>query len=444
MKPKLITLVLASILAGGVSYAQNIPANVANDFQPSVMNQEGKQFPKVNSERRVLASLTAPGATDVRLDIGGVKYPMEKGADGVWYGISEPQDEGFHYYQLSIDGASVPDPGSLYFYGASRWGSGIEIPAADQDKYALKNVPHGQVRENYYFSSTSNSVRRVYIYTPPAYDADSTTRYPVLYLQHGMGENETGWSAQGHTGRIMDNLIAEGKAKPFIIVMENGSINMGGGRPGGMGNRPAGAPGGFGPGGGAPGGFGPGGPGGFGPGAGAPPAVAPAAAPGAGRPAGGPGGRPAGGFGGGGFGGGFNFAGQFERILFDDLMPYVDKTFRTIPDQAHRAMAGLSMGGMQTRSITIANPEKFSHIGIFSGGTLAPGDISELDNFKKNVKVVFMSYGSREGGQDRAKTAADEWNAIGVKGVSYVSPETAHEWHSWRRSLYQFAQLLFK
>ena len=141
-----------------------------------------------------------------------------KDEKGVWTGESAPQDEGFHYYQLQVDGASVPDPGSLYYYGASRWGSGIEVPAKDQDFYALKNVPHGVVREQPYFSKIQNGMRRCFVYTPPAYDKDCTTRYPVLYLQHGMGENETGWSAQGKAGVIMDNLIAEAKAKSFIIV----------------------------------------------------------------------------------------------------------------------------------------------------------------------------------------------------------------------------------
>lgn len=424
MNPKLSMLLLAIAVSGTTAFGQfgggrpapgpvEVETTTVNDFQPSATNQEGKAFPQVNSELRVQAQLRAPSANSVLLDIGGVKYPMTKDANGVWTGMSRPQDVGFHYYQLEVDGASVPDPGSLYFYGASRWGSGVEVPAPDQDIYALKNVPHGQVRECYYYSKTSDSVRRVYIYTPPAYDKDTSARFPVLYLQHGMGENETGWSAQGRTGWIMDNLISEGKAKQFIIVMENGSINMGGGRPGGM-ARPAGAPGGR-------------------------PAGAPAGAPG--RPAGD---RPAGGRPAGGFGGGMNFAGQFQSILFDDLIPFVDSNFRTIADAKNRAMAGLSMGGMQTRSITLANPDKFTYIGIFSGGAISGSDIAENDTFKKTAKVVFMSYGSKEGGMDRARSAAEELTQAGIKGVSYVSEGTAHEWQTWRRSLHQFAQLIFK
>src|ERR1039457_5597105 len=204
-----------ALLAGLPAMAQtNQPA--VEDFKPSSLNQPGKQYPQVNSERRVRARVVAPQAQSVMLDIGAVKYPLTKGEDGAWVGESRTQDEGFHYYQLVIDGAQVPDPGSLYFYGASRWGSGIEIPAKDQDFYALKNVPHGQLREFHYFAKGNNSIRRCYVYTPPDYDKDPNTRYPVLYLQHGAGEDETGWGNQGHANLIVDNLITDGKAKHFI------------------------------------------------------------------------------------------------------------------------------------------------------------------------------------------------------------------------------------
>src|ERR1035441_8420588 len=220
MKTKFSLLTLASMLAGQLCTAQtNEPAN---DWKPATSNQQGKQYPQVNSEGRVRARVVAAQAQSVMLDLGGVRYPLTKGEDGAWVGDSSPQDEGFHYYQIWVDSAQVPDPGSLYFYGASRWGSGIEIPAKDQDFYALKNVPHGQLREVHYFAKGNNSIRRCYVYTPPDYDKDPNTRYPVLYLQHGAGEDETGWGNQGHANLIMDNLLAEGKAKPLIIVMENG------------------------------------------------------------------------------------------------------------------------------------------------------------------------------------------------------------------------------
>ncbi len=376
------------------------------DFKPSVLNQPGKQYPEVNSERRVRSTLRAPQAQTVQLDIGGVRYPMTKGADGVWTGSSAPRDEGFHYYQFNVDGVNVPDPGTLMFYGASRWGSGVEVPANDRDFYALKDVPHGHLQQVLYPSKTAqNAVLRCFVYTPPGYEKDRSTRYPVLYLQHGGGEDETGWGAQGFAGLIMDNLIAAGKTKPFIIVMANSYV------PGAAGGRGPGAP------------------------PAVPPAAASAAQPGAAAPAGPGRGGPGGGR-------GFNFSG-FEHLLLDDLIPYIDANFRTIADQPHRAMAGLSMGGMQTRTITTAHLDKFSHIGIFSGGSIAATDTPDMAAFKKKVKAVFVSYGSRENGAT-GKTNVEALKQAGVNSVFYESPQTAHEWLSWRRSLYQFAPLLFQ
>lgn len=380
MKRRLALLTLASMLAWQFCTAQNDPP--ADDWKPATSNQPGKEYPQVNSEGRVRARVVAPQAQSVTLEfLGGAKYPLTKGDDGAWVGVTRPQDEGFHYYQLVIDGAQVPDPGSRYFYGGGRWGSGVEVPAKDQDFYTLQNVPHGQLREVFYFSKTSDATRRCFVYTPPDYDKDPSTRYPVLYLQHGMGEDETGWGNQGHANLILDNLIADGKVKPFIIVMENG---------GGI--------------------SGPGG------------------------------------------GGRFNFS-AFEHILIDNLIPFIDANYRTIADQPHRAMAGLSMGGMQTRVITLAHLDAFSHIGIFSGGSIAPTNITDMAAFKQKVKLVFVSYGSRElggnrggrgpfGGDPKANTEA--LKAAGINSYFYVSPDTAHEWQSWRRSLYQFAPLLFQ
>src|ERR1017187_9033796 len=178
MKTKFSLLTLASMLAGQLCTAQtNEPAN---DWKPATSNQQGKQYPQVNSEGRVRARVMAPQAQSVQLDLGAVKYPLTKGDDGAWIGDSKPQDEGFHYYQIIVDGAQVPDPNSLYYYGAGRWGSGIEVPAQDQDFYALKNVPHGQLREVFYFAKSTNSARHCDVYTPPDYDQDPARRYPVL------------------------------------------------------------------------------------------------------------------------------------------------------------------------------------------------------------------------------------------------------------------------
>ena len=389
----------------------SVVEGVVEDFKPASTNQDNKQYPMVNSQRMVRAQIKAPEATFVGLDIAGKIYIMTKDADGVWTGTSEPQDEGFHYYQLNIDGASVPDPGSKYYYGASRWGSGIDVPAADEEFYTVKNVPQGSVNEVYYWSNVQQKMRHGYIYLPNEYYTNPTKKYPVLYLQHGMGENETGWSAQGKTGIIMDNLIAEGKAVPFIIFMDNGLDTR---RPG----DPAPGQGGF-------GGFG-------GP-----------------RPQGGPGqGGPGQGGPRRGFGGFGNFFEAFQQILLEDIIPMVEKNYRVIADTEHRAMAGLSMGGMQTRGITLANPTTFAYVGMFSGGTFSVDDLKDAADFKKTTKVLFLSAGGRETrmaeGDGSVGKAAENLKALGFNAHSYVSPETAHEWQTWRRSLHEFAQLIFK
>ena len=390
-----------------------VPSVVAEveDFKPATTNQGGKQYPMVNSQRMVRAQISAPKATFVGLDIAGKIYEMTKDENGVWTGTSAPQDEGFHYYQLNIDGASVPDPGSKYYYGASRWGSGIDIPAADESFYTVKNVPQGSINEVYYWSTVQEKMRHGYIYLPNEYYTNPTKKFPVLYLQHGMGENETGWSAQGKTGIIMDNLIAEGKAVPFIIFMHNGLDTRRPGdpdpaemrRPGFGGPRPGG------PQGQRPDGLRPGGP------------------------------RP------GGFG---NFFEAFQQILLTDIIPMVEKNYRVIADTEHRAMAGLSMGGMQTRGITLANPTTFAYVGMFSGGTFSVDDLKDAADFKKTNKVLFMSAGGKETrmaeGDGSVGKAAENLKALGFNAHSYVSPETAHEWQTWRRSLHEFAQLIFK
>lgn len=382
MKRMIVSLVFLPLLVAQLVFAQNpISRNgaVEEDFKPSSLNQSGKQYPQVNSEGCIRARVVAPQAQSVQLDIGGVRYPMTKDEGGAWTGTSRPQDEGFHYYQIIIDGARVPDPGTLYFYGSSRWGSGVEVPATDQDFYALKNVPHGQIRQQLYFSKINDTARRCFVYTPPEYDKDTTKRYPVLYLQHGGGEDETGWPNQGKTNLIMDNLIAAGKAKPFIIVMDNGTWSMPSGQ----------------------------------------------------RPRRGSGGWPPAGW-----------ADGFKKTLLENIIPMIDANYRTLADQPHRAMAGLSMGGMQTKAITLAELDTFSHIGIFSGGNIGNNDITDMDKFKEKVKLVFVSYGSRENGS-AGKTNVAALQQASIKSVFYESPDTAHEWQSWRRSLYQFAPLLF-
>ncbi|MDX1962841.1 MAG: alpha/beta hydrolase-fold protein [Pirellulales bacterium] len=355
-----------------------LPAGIVDDFRPASTNQPGQEYPQVNSQGRVKFQIIAPDAKSV-----GVTFrdstEFVKGENGAWIGYTRPLDEGFHYYALKIDGAEVPDPHSMMFFGANRWGSGVEVPAQDRDFYAVKKVPHGQVREILFHSDSTDTHRRAFVYTPPGYDDEPNRRYPVLYLQHGYGENEYGWSQQGHAGLIMDNLIAEEKARPMIIVMTYGMTNDV--RVGGLRNFDI---------------------------------------------------RP------------------FEKVLCEELIPHIDTHFRTIADQPHRAMAGLSMGGMETKTITLKKPDLFSHIGLFSGGSIAPGDIDDLEKFKKENRLVFVSYGSHElgdgtprrGGDPKANI--DALQAAGVNAHYYISPQTGHEWQTWRRSLREFAPRLFK
>ncbi len=362
---KIFTLFVALVLCN-ITFAQQ--GKIVEDFKPTPVNQPGREYPQVNSEGRVRTQIMAPDAKYVKLDIGGVKYDLVKDTSGMWIGESAPQDPGFHYYQLNIDGASVPDPGSLFYFGACRWGSGIEIPSGDEDMFAVNNVPHGHVHQILFPSKTTNTSRVAFVYTPPQYQTEPNTRFPVLYLQHGYCENETSWPQQGHANLIMDNLIAQGKAKPFIIVMTYGMTNeikFGGLRE-------------------------------------------------------------------------FDIK-PFQTVLVDELIPYVDANFRTMANQSGRAMAGLSMGSMETKMITTNRPEVFSHIGLFSGALYKPDEIKDKDN----VKLVFQSCGSKER-PDGVKKSTDELKNAGINAVWYVSEGTAHEFHTWRRSLYQFAQLLFK
>ena len=381
-------------------------APVSEDFKPALSNQDNKQYPQVNSARQVRAQISAPDAKKVGLDIAGKIYTMTKDANGVWTGVSAPQDPGFHYYQLNIDGASVPDPGSTYYYGASRWGSGIEVPSDDQDFWQVKNVPQGSMGEVYYYSSYTEKMRRCFVYLPNEYFTNPTKKFPVLYLQHGMGENEYSWPYQGRVAAIMDNLIAAKKAVPFIIVMDNG-LNA---------RKPQ------------------------------PQGQAQGAPQGGQRPQGQGGQRPQGGFGGGfgGFGGfGGGFAEDFKQVLFNDIIPMVEKNYRVQADPAHRAYAGLSMGGMQAREVTLANPGKFAYVGSFSSGAWSVDQVKNSEGFAQKTKLLFMSGGGKEnmGCVEAAKNIKEQ---VGMNAVGYESPGTAHEFHTWRRSLYEFAQLLFK
>jgi len=390
----------------------------ADTCKPSSLNIPEAKYPCVYPDHRVLFRVQAPEAQKVSVRVGGQGFDMTKGPDNVWSATSTPLVVGFHYYTLHIDSAVVADPSTLTFFGSGWWNSGIEIPepAPDGDYYSVKDVPHGHVNQQRYYSKVTGQWRRNFVYTPPDYETNVKGRYPVLYLLHGWGEDETGWYRQGHVDAIMDNLIAAGKAKPMIIVMDN----LNAVKPGesatiyaarGMVPSPAPAP--------------------------APPADA--AAPGRG-PAAGPGrgglARP-----------------TFTEMMIADLIPAVERTYRVLPGRENRAMAGLSMGGAQTFTTALDNLDKFAYLGGFSGscggrgGTFDPkvtcgGAFADPAAFNKKVKVMFLGIGSVEG--PGTKTFSDALTQAGVHNVYFESPGTAHEWLTWRRCLNDFAPRLFR
>jgi len=382
------------------------------------------QYPRVDAQRRAIFKINAPEAQSIVVSLG--RTALTKGEDGFWTGTTPPLDPGFHYYTLKINGVDVADPASETFFGTNKVVSGIEIPEEGVDFYTIKNVPHGEVRSFWYFAASTGEHRQAFVYTPPGYDKDTKKKYPVLYLQHGMGEDRRAWPNQGRTNFIMDNLIAEGKAKPMIIVMEDGGIAAG--MPGGARGGRGGAPG-------QRGGQAPA----AGPGAATPPT--PAAAPQGPPPAQGRGGAP---------GGMPSFWGGFGSVMIKDLIPAVDANYRTQTSREQRAIAGLSLGGTQTYEISQANLDKFANIGIFSAPFGFPGVdtgysglLKKPDEFAKQVKVFFVSMGSKEGANS-GRGIHESLDKAGVKNVYYEAPGTAHEFQTWRKSLYEFTPLLFK
>ncbi len=347
-----------------------------DDWVPNPKNQPGQEYPQVNSEGFARFRVEAPDAKSVivSLGLGGRGGTvLRKDKDGVWVGTTEgPMDPGFHYYHLTIDGGVVNDPGTHNYFGSCRWESGIEIPAPDQDFYALRtDIPHGNITQVRFYSPSLGKMQVANVYLPNGYGKlvkGKQERYPVLYLQHGWGENETSWPVQGHTGEIMDNLIADGKIKPFIVVMAYGLTND------------------------------------------------------------------------------FKFgtigkftAEEFEKVLVDELVPFIDKNFLTKADKWNRAMAGLSMGGMETKLITLRRPEAFGYWGLLSGGMYMPEEIKD----PKCVKYIFEGCGSKEN-PDGINKSVEALKAAGFNAEGLVSEGTAHEFLTWRRCLYQMAQSLFK
>jgi enterochelin esterase family protein len=368
-------------------------AAAENDWKPSSANLPGQEYPRINAEGRAQFRIKAPDAKHVSVNMG---HPLTvaKSDDGVWTITTSPLGIGFHFYQVVLDGKSGPDPATPIFRGGGGDGfsSGVEVPTGE-NFHERKNVPHGDVREQRYFSKTTGEWRRIFVYTPPDYRQNASARFPVLYLLPGAGEDESAWPAQGRVSQILDNLIAEKTAKPMMVVMEAGSAHL----PGELDNRPR------------------------------PPA---------------------------------DWNRRFialEEVFVNDLIPFIDGTYHTLSDGKHRAIAGLSLGGGQAFAIGLRHPDRFEHVGGFSGVGGGPGRsfdpqtaydgvMVDADTFNRNMRLVFVSAGGDEPDWvlNGVKRFHEALLAMGVNHVFYASPDTGHEWHTWRRSLREFASLLFK
>jgi enterochelin esterase family protein len=385
-------------LFAGTGIAQD-----ATEFRPAETNVWGAEYPRIDAAGRVQVRIKAPEANKVKLNFwSGPKVDMQKQPDGFWTVTTTPLVPGLHYYVINIDGADASDPGSNAYFGGSRYTSAVEIPEPGSTYYSIRNVPQGQVREVWYDSKITGSWRHAMVYLPPDYESQPKKRYPVLYLQHGGGEDETGWIRQGRANFILDNLIAAGEAKPMIVVMAYGYA------------RRAGASG----------------PAVTGPATGTPQAA--------------------------------QARNEMAKVFEDDvtqaLIPFVDKTYRTLADRDHRAMAGLSMGGFQTFHITLNHLDLFSHIGGFSGvaGMLEDrkpdfktdfnGAFADPAAFAKKVHLLYLGVGTAEA--ERFTTRIRGFHAAldeaGIKHVYWESPGTDHEWQTWRRNLKDFAARLFR
>jgi enterochelin esterase-like enzyme len=366
--------------------------------RPASSNVPRAEYPRIHPDRRVTFRLKAAGAKAVQVQPGGGDnglgkgpYDMERADDGTWSVTTPPAVPGFHYYWLVVDGVAVNDPGSETFFGYGKPTSGVEVPEEGVDFYDAGDVPHGEVRALWYHSKVTGKPRRAFVYTPPGYDADAGRRYPVLYLQHGAGEDERGWTTQGRANFIVDNLIAAGKARPMIVVMDNGYAD----RPG------------------AP-----------------PPANSNA------RP-----GRPS-----------FDFS-AFQAVLVDELVPKIDATYRTVADREHRALAGLSMGSMQALQIGLSHTDRFAWLGAFSlppsdrldGETSYGGAFRDAAAFNAKMRLLWLAAGTAEERfADVLRAMHESLDGAGVKHVVFESQGTSHEWQTWRRSLHDFAPLLFQ
>ncbi|MGJ5817353.1 alpha/beta hydrolase-fold protein [Paludibaculum fermentans] len=393
---------LASLV---LAFAGSCLAQGSGTFKPATSNVLDAQYPRVDNDSRVEIRFKAPDAAKVRVNFwSGPKADMEKQADGFWTFTTPPQAPGLHYYTIIVDGAEVSDPGSTAYYGGSKWASAVEVPEAGSTYYLPQDVPHGQVREIWYNSKVTGTWRHALVYTPPGYDTQIKERYPVLYLQHGGGEDESGWTRQGKANFILDNLIAARKAKPMLVVMANGYARRAGQTMPDLRGKGFGSP-------------------------------------------------------------------EMRKVMqdmmtaFEDdvtqaLIPYIDSNFRTLTTREHRAMAGLSMGGMQTFHVTFNHLDLFSYIGGFSGAanafaagsdkldtkTAFNGAMADPAAFAKRVHLLWFGVGTTE--PERMRQGIQKLHAsleeAKIQHVYYESPGTDHEWQTWRRDLQDFAPRLFQ
>jgi enterochelin esterase-like enzyme len=368
-------------------------AQSSDDAKPASTNVFGAAYPRVHPDLSVSFQLKAPEARKVQVRLGK-DYEMTRAEDGTWSATVPPQVPGFHYYYLVVDGVEVNDPGSESFYGVGRESSGIEIPEKGVDFYQIKDVPHGEIRQFRYYSTVTGSWRRAFVYTPPDYDTNPTARYPILLLQHGGGEDERGWVVQGRTDLILDNLIAEKKAVPMIVVIDNSYAQK-------PGETPA-------------------------------PVTMP---PGALKTV------------------HITVSPTFGEVVVKDMLPALDRRYRTLPDRDHRAVAGLSMGAAFAMQVGLSHMDTFSYYGSFSGTVMRDldaknsygGVFNHAEAFNKQCHLLFIAAGTAEQSRlDAANHARAELDKAGIKYIAYDSPGTDHEWLTWRRDLREFAQRLFK
>ena len=378
-------------------------AQQPSDFRPAATNVWGAEYPRVDSSGRVQIRVKAQEATKVRVNFwSGPKVDLEKQSDGFWTVTTPPLVPGLHYYMLNVDGAEVTDLGSRAFFGGGKYASAVEVPEPGVTYYSIQDVPHGQVREVWYNSKVTGTWRHALVYLPPNYDTQPKVRYPVLYLQHGGGEDETGWIRQGNANFILDNLIATKSCKPMILVMAYGYARRAGQNPPDLTGKPFGSP-----------------------------EMLKAMQ---------------------------DMTSAFEDDVTEVLIPYIDSKFRTLPDRDHRAMAGLSMGGMQTFQVTLNHLDLFSYIGGFSGAggmlgnrKLDPktdynGAFSDPANFAKKVHLLWIGVGTNEPERMRSglQNLHHSLQEAKIPHIYYESPGTDHEWQTWRRSLKDFASRLFQ